>query len=174
MPLVFALLTGAEKPSGGYSFGDVFQLVVVLLVMAAVIAAAYFLTRLIAGGNLRMQRQLNRMKVVDRLIIARDRAVVVIELGGRYYMVGVGGNAITLLTEVDGSPYGQEEPVAGGASFLSALQGKLAPKDSARRGAADPSRDRDASTQQEEMERALERMRARSKSWDEHGKDRNE
>ncbi len=134
--MAIVLLSGAggnADAATAYPASETFELVLMLLIMVAVIAAAYFLTRFIAGGALRMQRQTSRMRVVDRVMIARDRAVVVVELGGRYFMLGIGSANINMLCEVDGTPYrGGEEPSSGG--ILSALQERIQGRGAARRG----------------------------------------
>lgn len=158
MPLM--LVDSATRTNlSGTSAGDIFQLVAVLVVLVLVIVAAYFLTRWIAGGAFRAQKQAARMQVVDRLMLAKDRAVVVVELGEKYYMLGV-GTKVTLLDEVDGAPYrAQAQRQGQGGNFFSALQDRMKPKSPYEPYEGPVG---EGHTQQEDIERAIERMRART------------
>lgn len=162
--LLMLLDTATPTDPPATQLADVFQLITVLLVMVLIVVAAWFVTRWIAGGTFRMQKQLARMQIVDRLMIAKDRAVIVVELGGRYYMMGV-GTTISMLGEVDGAPYraaSSEAPQGGG--FFAALQDKLRARQGYQpyEGPVGPGDDM-PDTRQEEMERAAERMRERAR-----------
>lgn len=173
---VLLLLGDATTPTNvpGTSAGDIFGLIAVLLIMVAVLVAAYWLTKRIASGTFRMQAQMGRMRAVDRMMLARDRAVVVVELDGRYYMLGV-GNSITMLGEVDGAMYRAEGDTGHrqAAGFFAALQDRLRPRP-APPPYEGPVGESDSSTRQEEIERAVERMRMRTQQrWkqDEESRD---
>ena len=161
MPVLLMLVdTATQSDVPGTSAGDIVQLVVVLVVMVAIVVAAYWVTRMIAGGTLRMQRQAGRMRTVDRMMLAKDKAVVVVELDGKYYMLGV-GSSISMLGEVDGAMYRDAAAQASAApGFLSALQDKLRPNSPP--PYEGPVGEENPLSEQEDLNRAVERMRART------------
>lgn len=168
-PILLSIATTPD-PAGTFrgSSDNIFSSVLVLVVMAAVIAAAYFTTRWIAGGAVRMQKG-SRMRVVDRLPLARDRYVAVVEVGGRYYMLGVSGSQITMLGEVDGAGYGAADAPPPSASWRAALFEKMnapAPQDAqpvrSAQAQEPPSPERVRSAQEDELARLAERIRRRN------------
>jgi flagellar protein FliO/FliZ len=113
--------TVPEAPSG---YG--WLLLRALLALAAVCLLAYVVLRFLskrvygtaAGGGL--------MRVVARLPLEPRRSLYLVEVAGRYLLVGLGENgAPTTLAEIDAATVKQGAPAARRPSFLEVLRGKL-------------------------------------------------
>ncbi len=74
-----------------------------LLIVVAVLFAAWWVTRKIAGSAQFGSRS-RYMKIIDRMPIAQDRFLVLVQLGERVYLVGVASSEITLLADIEGEP----------------------------------------------------------------------
>lgn len=74
--------------------------VVLMLVLLLVIAAAYFTTKFLSvkGGNLMKGKY---MQVKDRLILSRDRQIILCQAGNRFFLLGVTNQSIQLLGTVE-------------------------------------------------------------------------
>lgn len=154
--------TPAETTKSAFSDGGgIFGAVVMLLIMLAVIVGAYFVTRWIAAGALRMQKG-SRMRVVDRLPLGKDKSVVVVEIGGALYALGVANSAVTLLCELPEGAYDERNTPASpiGGDWKSIFQQNMNTS-----GKREPRRKVD----EDELTRMAERMRKRSQSMHNQG-----
>ena len=88
---------------GGYK-DIIFQ----LLIFAAVLAAAYFTARYISKRGLRSAKS-RHMHVADRLMLSRDKAVYLVKVGKKYYLLGATNQQISIL----GKPEIDEEDGPG-------------------------------------------------------------
>lgn len=99
-----------------------------IFVLVLILVAAYFTTRFLSvkGGNLMRGRY---MQVKDRLILSKDKQILLVEISGRFYIVGVSAQQIQLLGTVEGelTPLPQD-PRAASSAFGDVL-GKLLKKD---------------------------------------------
>jgi flagellar protein FliO/FliZ len=121
-----------EAPSG---YG--WLLLRALLALAAVCLLAYVVLKFLgkrvygaaAGGGL--------MRVVARLPLEPRRSLYLVEVAGRYLLVGLGENgAPTTLAEIDAATVTASAPAAPSPSFLEVLRGRL--RDRAGPGPAAP------------------------------------
>jgi flagellar biosynthetic protein FliO len=106
------------------TFYDGMTLVGSLVVMAAVIALAYYASRWYAG---RMGKAVSgkHIKLVDRVSLGAGSSAVVLQAGERYYRVGVSDKNIQLICELeDFTPAAQAEDISQ-ASFGRLLSGIL-------------------------------------------------
>ncbi len=117
---VLALAVGTNMQA----FYDGMTVVGSLVIMVAVIAATYYLSRWYAG---KMGRSVSgrHVKVVDRVILGPGSAVCILEAGGKYYLVGVSDKNIQLICELEGFEPGSPEESGRQASFGSILKGFL-------------------------------------------------
>lgn len=74
-----------------------------LLMVAAVLFAAWWFTRRLAGSSQFGSRS-RYMKVIDRMPVAQDRFLVLVQVGEKVYLVGVASSEITLLADMDQEP----------------------------------------------------------------------
>ena len=74
----------------------IFTAVGTLAVVIAVLFAAWWFTRKIAGGG-RLGVQSRYMKVIDRIPVSQDKSIILVRVGDSIYMAGVASSGITLL-----------------------------------------------------------------------------
>lgn len=72
-----------------------------LAAFAAILGLAYFTTRLMGrrfpGGS----PSAGQMKVLDRLPLGQDKALLIVQAAGKTLLVGVASHAVSLLCELD-------------------------------------------------------------------------
>ena len=80
---------------------DFWTSVLYILVMIAVIAAAYLATKYISHKGRRAKSR--QMRMVDRMTLGRDKHIVLIEVGNKNLLIGVTNQTINVLGDVDGN-----------------------------------------------------------------------
>jgi flagellar protein FliO/FliZ len=86
------------------SSGDTFSVVLALLGTIGVIILTYYGSRWYATRFTRLNGSLTgakHIKVVDRLIVGKSGSIIIIEVQGIQYMVGVSEQNIQILTQLD-------------------------------------------------------------------------
>ncbi|MCR5481615.1 MAG: flagellar biosynthetic protein FliO [Clostridia bacterium] len=79
---------------------DVISVVFALIAMIAVIVLAYYASRWYArrvgvfGGA-------KHMKVVDRLVVSRNGSIIILDLDGEQYMVGISDSNIQIMKQLE-------------------------------------------------------------------------
>lgn len=107
------------------NFWDYVQAIVII---GAVILAAYYVTRLVAktsGGGFRRS---TGIRLVASQPLGRDKSVAIVEIGEFDYILGVGAQRVDLLDKIPKSDFSlkKEEPAPGfGASFREELNRRL-------------------------------------------------
>lgn len=82
----------------------------VIFVLLLVFVGAYFVTKFV-GGRMRGFSRTRYMRTIESLPVGRDRAVVLVEASGHYYLLGVTGHNIQLITVIpDDELEGVEQP----------------------------------------------------------------
>lgn len=71
-----------------------------ILVMIAVIVAAYVATKYLAGKGSRVQSR--HIRILDRMMLSRDKHIALIEVGDKNLLIGVTNQTITVLGDIDG------------------------------------------------------------------------
>lgn len=97
---------------------EIFSLLGMLLVVAAVLALAYFVTRYLGGRGMGLPSGGPRgahMRVVDQLPLGREQRLALVRVGGRWLLLGVSPGAIQLLAELseEEAALWQSEPGPG-------------------------------------------------------------
>lgn len=104
-------------------FFDILQFASALAGVVLVLFLAYYLTKLYArkmGTSFGTGRN---MKIVDRIPAGKGSAIVIIEVAGKQYMLGVTDGSINLLTELETPiPAAPEERAAQPSSFIKTLK----------------------------------------------------
>lgn len=80
--------------------GNLLQLIVLVIVFVIVLAATYYLTKWIAKSGM-IQTQSTNIKVKETFRIANGKYIQIIQLGTKYYSIGVTKDNITFLTQLD-------------------------------------------------------------------------
>ena len=94
-----------------------------MVVVGALLYGCFLLSKYLAGrvntaGNSR------NMRVVERVALTPDKGLVVMEIGGKYYLVGFATNNIEILKELDAAELDLPDPTAR-PSFLEALNSQI-------------------------------------------------
>lgn len=107
-----------------------------LLVLVAIIFAAYYVTRLISGRAIRMMRS-QKMHIVDRIALAHDKQIMILQVGDEAHLIGVsnaGINELALLPpEILEEPQRDANAPAGDtffSRFKSAMKENMAERTS--------------------------------------------
>lgn len=80
--------------------GDIVSMLFALIGTVCVIMLTYYASRWYArrmGPNAAGRH----IKIVDRVIVSRTGSILIVDIGGRQYMIGVSDQNIRLLTELD-------------------------------------------------------------------------
>ncbi len=84
--------------AGGTSVGTG-NIIVMVLVLVAIIFAAYYVTRFITGKAVRMMRS-QKMHIVDRMAIAHDKQIMILQVGDEAHLIGITGSQISELARL--------------------------------------------------------------------------
>lgn len=110
------------------NFGSTLGLIAVLL---AVLLFAYYATRYIGKKSGGLTRAAH-MRVKERVMLQKDKSIVLLETKDKYYLIGVTGQSIGLIAELKREELKELEPeeagqnpfVKGGAGIMGLLIGK--------------------------------------------------
>jgi flagellar protein FliO/FliZ len=96
--------------------GSVLSIALTFVGITAVLALTYFASKWYAGrmGPMAAGRHI---KVIDRLVIGKTASILIIELAGVQYLIGVTDQGISILSELD-EPVGSDETGRGVAFNL--------------------------------------------------------
>ena len=103
-------------------FWDYFKAIAAI---GIVLAAAFYLTKLVAKSNGGAFRKATGMKLRGNLPLARDKSVAVVEIGRYAYILGVSGQRVERLDKVELSELQLEEEQPAPVSFTSAFKSEL-------------------------------------------------
>ena len=108
-----------------------------LVSVVLILGAAYWFTRYAAGRGLFGQaRPGARMKIHDQLVLGRDQRLALVQVGGRWFLLGAASGSVSLVAELTAEEAaawqeGPKDPEGGGAekpgfreAFLQAIQQK--------------------------------------------------
>lgn len=107
------------------AFYDGLTLIGSLVVMAALVVSAYYASRWYAG---RMGRSLSgkHIKIVDRVSVSPGCSLIILQAGGRFYLIGLSDKNIRLICELDDfDPAEMEDTPARNAPFSQIFKGFL-------------------------------------------------
>lgn len=106
--------------------GDWWPTVWVIVVMLAVILGAYYTTKYVSSKGNRLMRG-KHIKVVDRMAVARDKQIILVEVADKYLLVGVTNQAVNVLETFDKEELSniQEQEKTNKASGQKSIFGKV-------------------------------------------------
>lgn len=98
------------------TFWEYFQAIVII---AAVILAAYYVTKLVAKSGSGGFRKSTGIKLVGSQPLGKDKSVAIVEIGENAYILGVSAQRVELLDKLSRDELGlkKEEPVQPPPSF---------------------------------------------------------
>lgn len=79
---------------------NILQLTAVVVVFVLVLAGTYYVTKWIAKSGM-IQSQSRNIKVIETFKITNGKYIQIIQLGKKYYSIGVTKDQITFLTPLD-------------------------------------------------------------------------
>lgn len=80
--------------------GNIWQLLIVLVVFIAVLAATYYVSKWIARSGL-VQTHAKNIKVIETFKLTAGSYIQIIQLGTKFYAIGVTKDSITYLTSLE-------------------------------------------------------------------------
>ena len=98
---------------------DLLSLLGILMVLLLVLAGCYLFTRWAGtglSGKFFVPGAPRRMKVLERLPVGKDQALLVVQLAERYFLLGSSPSGVSLLaelTEEEGALWSESEPISG-------------------------------------------------------------
>lgn len=108
--------------------GNVLQLLAAIFAFVVVLVATYYLTKWIAKSGVVQSRSQN-IKVIETFKIAPNKYIQIIQLGSKYYSIGVSKDHITFLTALDEEQLDISEiPSTSGQAPFADLLKKIAGK----------------------------------------------
>jgi flagellar biogenesis protein FliO len=115
-------------------FSTMVPLVLALLAVAAVIYLSYVFSKYVAVGANKLSGA-KYMRVVDRMMMGQDKMMMIVQIGGDYYLTSVTSQSVQILKELSGEDLieldatSQVMPMQQMASFKNALQKHMAKKE---------------------------------------------
>lgn len=102
--------------------GNILQLLGMIVVFVLVLAATYYATKWIARSGA-VQPHSKNIKVIETFKIAPNKYIQIVQLGSRYYAIGVTKENIAFLSALDEEQLDLQEPDATlqNASFLDVM-----------------------------------------------------
>lgn len=81
---------------------DALTLIFSLLAIALVLYLCYLFSKFMAN-KVNNVSKFSNIKVVERVALTQDKGLVIIQVCGKYYLIGFANNNIEILKELDGS-----------------------------------------------------------------------
>lgn len=113
---------------GADDLGDLkslFSILFSLIMMVAVLFAAYYTTRWL-GSKTAGGRGSSNIKILDRLLLSQDKTLVILDVAGQCMLLGITQQSIQKICDLDA---GRLQPSSGTEPFptifLEALKGKI-------------------------------------------------
>ena len=109
----------------GDGFATFGSFVGAFIFMLLIFVGAYYSTKLIGRRYLPTQTSASGMRVIDRLTLGKDHHLLIVDVGEKTLLLGVGPAHVEILTELDGDMYEEaRQTPASETSFFSQLMQK--------------------------------------------------
>ena len=92
------------------TLGSIAQIFGMLVAFAVIVAAAYYVSKYFSKYALKTRENSN-IKVVETSRVTTDKYLQIVEVGGRYFLIGITKTNISLISEVDGDKIKANLPV---------------------------------------------------------------
>ena len=115
-------------------FSTMIPLILALLAVAAVIYLSYIFSKYVALGANKLSGA-KYMRVVDRMMMGQDKMMMIVQVGGDYFLTSVTSQNVQILKELSGEDLieldstPQVLPMQQMATFKSALQKHMTKKE---------------------------------------------
>ena len=81
------------------SFADILPLLFTLAAVVLVLYLCYLFSKFMAN-KVNNVSKFNNIKIIERVALTHDKGLVIIDVGGKYYLVGFASNGIKILKEL--------------------------------------------------------------------------
>lgn len=71
-----------------------------LIIVVAILYLAYVATKYI-GKGVGLKTRSGCMQIKDQLILGKDRSAAIVQIGTRFFLIGIAGTQISFLSELD-------------------------------------------------------------------------
>lgn len=102
---------------------DVLPLIFSLVAIVFVLYLCYIFSKFMANKVNNVSKY-NNIKVVERVALTQDKGLVIIQVCGKYYLIGFANNNIEILKELDGTELNTPKPALKD-SFLDVLNSTI-------------------------------------------------
>ncbi len=88
-----------------------------LIIVALILYLTYVVTKYI-GKGVGIKTRSGCMRVTDQIALGRDRAAAIVQIGTRFFLIGISASQISLLAELDEDdliPF--EDPIDSGKTY---------------------------------------------------------
>lgn len=115
----------------GNSKQNVIELIGLLIIFAAVIAACYFVTRFVANKQMGLKNSGN-FEIVDTYGLAQNKFLQIVRIGHKYYAIAVCKENVSLISEIDEADlvFKSKAQLSGFSDVLSKIMKKDSTKES--------------------------------------------
>lgn len=96
------------------------RLILAIIAVVVIIYLSYVVSKYLAVGTERIHAA-KYMKVVDRIPVGQDRSILILEIGGKHYLIGNTPQSIEILKELED---GQLVEIPAEKSMLEQINGK--------------------------------------------------
>jgi flagellar protein FliO/FliZ len=87
------------SPDGLSTQGNILQLLGLILLLAFILAAAYYTSKFVGGLKLNQMKHSN-FRVLDTYRISSNKALQLIKIGTKYVVIAIGKDTVTVITEL--------------------------------------------------------------------------
>jgi flagellar biogenesis protein FliO len=102
------------------------ELIVYIIAIIACLYGCYYISKLVAK-KMNHTMSGNKIKVIERVAFGQDKCIAICNICGKYYCIGVSGQNIQILMELDEEQFKEDETPAK-PNFTEMLQFALKKK----------------------------------------------
>lgn len=102
---------------------DFFTLLSMLIMVFVILYSSVVFTKYLGNKTISSRGFTKNMKIVEMLPVSQEKSVAVVEVVGKYYMLGISNNNINLIKELDEFPIDIKEDESN--SFQQTMQDVL-------------------------------------------------
>jgi len=109
----------------------VLPLILALAAVGVVLYLSYLFSRYLAIGAAKINKS-KYIKIIDRVVLGQDKALIIAEIGEKYYLIGSSAQSIQILTELgkeDVPDVSLSEKISDNVTFKDAFLGILSRKE---------------------------------------------
>ncbi len=94
----------------------------ILFFMVLIFWGAHYATKLVGQGTIRNQETGCKLEILGRTMLGKEQALVIVRVGDTTLLLGVTGQQISKLEDLDPAQFADAEPKTEGQDFLHLLK----------------------------------------------------